>query len=440
MFTQSAIGVLTLYAVPAALIWGLYVGLRARAERRDEAVRREFEEAGLCEPPTLHPKIDHAKCLGCGSCVAACPEHPGHRVLGLIGGKSHLVGPADCIGHGACARACPVGAITLVFGTERRGVELPVVGPDFQTNVPGLYVAGELGGMGLIRNAVEQGKRAVENIAALPGMRDGEGLDLVIVGAGPAGLAASLTAKAKGLRFVTVEQESLGGTIAHYPRGKLVMTTPFSLPGVEKFRRREVPKEELLRFWEEAVRRSGLEIRFGEAVTDVRREGDGLEVATTAGTYRARAVLLAIGRRGTPRKLGVPGEDLPKVVYRLVDPDQYRGLRVLVVGGGDSALEAATSLAVMEGTDVTLSYRKGGFSRAKRANRERAERAAAEGRLRLVLNSIVTEIRPFSVVLEQNGKRMELENDAVIVCAGGVLPTGFLRQIGVEVETKHGTP
>ncbi|RMG95734.1 MAG: 4Fe-4S dicluster domain-containing protein, partial [Candidatus Dadabacteria bacterium] len=345
-------GVVSLYAVPAAVIWGLYVGLRVRAARRDEAVRREFEEAGLSEPPTLHPKIDHAKCLGCGSCVAACPEHPGHRVLGIIGGKSHLVGPADCIGHGACARACPVGAITLVFGTERRGVDLPVVGPDFQTNVPGLFVAGELGGMGLIRNAVEQGKRAVENIAALPGMRAGEGLDLVIVGAGPAGLAASLAARAKGLRFVTVEQESLGGTIAHYPRGKLVMTSPFSLPGAGRFTRREVSKEELLEFWEQVVRRSGLSIRFGETVTDVRRVAEGLEVVTSEGTYPSRAVLLAIGRRGTPRKLGVPGEDLPKVVYRLVDPEQYRGQRVLVVGGGDSALEAAAGLAGVDGTEV----------------------------------------------------------------------------------------
>ncbi len=438
--STDAIGVVSLYAVPAAVIWGLYVGLRVRAARRDEAVRREFEEAGLSEPPTLHPKIDHAKCLGCGSCVAACPEHPGHRVLGIIGGKSHLVGPADCIGHGACARACPVGAITLVFGTERRGVDLPVVGPDFQTNVPGLFVAGELGGMGLIRNAVEQGKRAVENIAALPGMRAGEGLDLVIVGAGPAGLAASLAARAKGLRFVTVEQESLGGTIAHYPRGKLVMTSPFSLPGAGRFTRREVSKEELLEFWEQVVRRSGLSIRFGETVTDVRRVAEGLEVVTSEGTYPSRAVLLAIGRRGTPRKLGVPGEDLPKVVYRLVDPEQYRGQRVLVVGGGDSALEAAAGLAGVDGTEVTLSYRKGAFSRAKRANRERVERAAAEGRLRLLFHSVVKEIQPASVRLEQEGRTVEIENDAVIVCAGGILPTGFLKQIGVEVETKYGTP
>ena len=160
---------------------------------------------------------------------------------------------------------------------------------------------------------------------------------------------------------------------------------------------------------------------------------------TSRETHRCRAVLLAIGRRGTPRKLGVPGEDLSKVVYRLIDPEQYRGRRVLVVGGGDSALEAATSIADEADTIVTLSYRSAAFARAKEKNRKKVQQAEAGGRLRVLLSSNVREIGQRSVSIEQDGSLLEIENDAVIVSAGGVLPTPFLKEIGITVETKYGT-
>jgi thioredoxin reductase len=360
-------------------------------------------------------------------------------VLGLLDGRAQLVSPSDCIGHGACKTACPVEAITLVFGTEKRGVEIPVLTPKFETSVDGIYIAGELGGMGLIRNALEQGRQAVEAIHAGRGRGKGEQLDLLIVGAGPAGFAASLTAMSKKMRFATIEQESLGGCVFQYPRGKLVMTAPAELPLVGKVRFRNTSKEELLAFWQEVERKTGLQIRYRHQVESIAQTASGFAVKTNHGELQARSVLLAIGRRGTPRKLGVDGEQLPKVVYRLIDADQYRGKRVLVVGGGDSALEAATSIAEVEATEVTLAYRGDSFSRAKARNRERLQAATVSGRLRALLNSNVLRIEPESVLVDCNGNPSHFANDAVIVSAGGILPTAFLQSLGVAVETKHGT-
>jgi thioredoxin reductase len=426
------------YGLPTLLVLVWFIRRRGRLEQRSTLAHEETRTAGSHEPASLHPVIDPARCIGCGSCVKACPEEPEHHVLGIIGGRAQLVGPGDCIGHGACKAACPVEAISLVFGTERRGADIPVLSPRFETSVPGIFIAGELGGMGLIRNALEQGRQAVEAMHALR-PRGGELLDLVIVGAGPAGFAASLTALSKRMRFVTIEQETLGGCVFQYPRGKLVMTAPATVPLVGKVNLRQTSKEDLLRFWTEIERKTGVQINYRERVDDISRQGSGFLVKTTRGTYRTHSVLLAIGRRGTPRKLGVPGEELPKVVYRLLDPDQYAGQHVLVVGGGDSALEAAASIAESAGASVVLSYRGEAFDRAKQRNRERISEAARGGRMEVMLNSIVRQIAPDSVAIEQVGRLVKVRNDTVIVNAGGVLPADFLRRIGISVETKYGT-
>lgn len=427
-----------LYGLPLVLIMGWFLRRRVRLERVSERARENAHSAGLIDPLSLHPVIDPSRCIGCGSCVKACPEQPVHHVLGLVGGRAELVSPTDCIGHGACKTACPTEAITLVFGTERRGVEIPVLTPRFETNVPGIFVAGELGGMGLIRNALEQGRQAVEAIQTSR-KASGKQLDVAIVGAGPAGFAASLTALSRRMRYVTFEQESLGGCVFQYPRGKLVMTAPATLPIVGTLKFRNTSKEELLEFWRDAERKSGVQINYRERVERIEPSGDGFIIRTTRGSYAARSVLLAIGRRGTPRKLGVPGEDLPKVVYRLVDPEQYAGQDVLVVGGGDSALEAAASIAELGDTRVVLSYRGEAFARAKQGNRERVKNAMQAGSLNVMLNSSVKQIAPDAVAIEQTGKVHQIRNDAIIVNAGGVLPTEFLRGIGVHVETKYGT-
>ena len=427
-----------IYGLPVLLLLVWHVMRRRRFERRSEEIR---EHTGRAEPASLHPVINQ-RCIGCASCVKACPEQEHHAILGIVRGRAELINPGDCIGHGACKTACPVEAITLVFGTERRGVDIPVLTPNFETTVPGIFVAGELGGMGLIRNALEQGRQAMEAIRSSRGKASsasGDMLDVLIVGAGPAGFAASLTAMAHGMRFATIEQESLGGCVFQYPRGKLVMTAPATVPLVGKINFRQTSKEALLEFWKEAERKTGVKINYRERVEDITRESGGFVVKTSRAQYRTRTVLLAIGRRGTPRKLNVPGEELPKVVYRLIDPEQYAGQRVLVVGGGDSALEAAASVAESGSGGVVLSYRGEAFDRAKARNRDRVQAAARTGSLQVMLQSNVKKIDREQVAIERGGEMLHMENDAVIVSAGGVLPSDFLRRVGISVETKYGT-
>lgn len=427
---------LLIYIVPLLLLWLVILSRAKLEERRALAVHAEVVAAGLTEPASLHPKISLDLCIGCGSCVSACPEG---KIIGLVNGKAQLIEPSHCIGHGACAAACPMHAIELVFGTEKRGIDIPNVGQDFQTNVPGIYIAGELGGMGLIRNAIEQGRQAMDSIAAAAQSRKGADLDVLIVGAGPAGISSSLAAMKAGLTFVTIEQDSFGGTVAHFPRGKLVMTAPAELPLYGRVNLRETSKENLLEFWTQVKKDTGLKITYAERVESVEREGNAFRVKTTKSSYLTGAVLLAIGRRGTPRTLDVPGEEQEKVVYRLIDPEQYRDRHVLVVGGGDSALEAATSIAAESGTTVTLSYRSDGFNRAKSKNRDLVAEMEKSGRLRVMLSSEVRKILTDHVVIEQNGVTEQIENQAVIVCAGGILPTPFLKSAGISIETKYGT-
>jgi thioredoxin reductase/NAD-dependent dihydropyrimidine dehydrogenase PreA subunit len=383
------------YAIPAAALVLGYVWRRQRAERAHEAELAGAVAAGMTEPPSLHPAVDPLVCIGSGTCVRACPE----KALGIVGGRATLVAPTACIGHGACEASCPVQAITLVFGSERRGVDIPRVDPSFETNVRGVFIAGELGGMGLIRKASEQGRQAIRAIAARK--RAARGLDVIVVGAGPAGIAAGLAAIEAKLAYRLIEQEpDLGGSVFHYPRHKIAMTQPVALPLVGTMRFTEVSKEALLAFWRRIVSGTGLVVHCDERFETLEpREGGGFRVKTSRGVYEAAHVLLAIGRRGTPRKLGVPGEETSKVVYRLVDASQYRGTRVLVVGGGDSAVEAALACADEAGATVTLAYRGDAFNRVKAANRDRLEAAMRDGRIDVRLRTDVAAIGAEDVAL-----------------------------------------
>jgi thioredoxin reductase/Pyruvate/2-oxoacid:ferredoxin oxidoreductase delta subunit len=423
------------------LVVGPYLLLQRRGSRKVEKHIAEAKQFGLYEPVTIHPKVNRAICIGSGACIKACPEK---EILGLVANKSETVYASRCVGHGACARACPVGAIELVFGTEKRGVDIPQVMPNFETNVKGLFIAGELGGMGLIRNAMVQGQEAVGYIAddlkAANFPKGKDMRDLIIVGAGPSGIAAGLAAKGKKLDFLLLDQEEdFGGAILSYPRAKVVMTKPVEVPQYGKLKTGELSKEELLALWRDIVKKTGLAVNTGEKVASAHR-GDGHFLVTTSKQeLKARFVLLTIGRRGTPRKLGVPGEKLPKVMYRLIEPDHYRGQNVLVVGGGDSAVESAMALAAQEGNTVTLSYRSAAFARIKPGNASRLEAAVKAGRVKTLMGSNVVEITAGSVILEQQGKTVTLANDSVFIFAGGIMPNDFLRECGIAIETKFGT-
>lgn len=425
-----------IYALALLALWVAFSVSRRRSERAAARRQQRATEVGANEPDSLHPVINPEKCVGCGACTHACPEG---KIIAMIGGKAQLIDPASCIGHGACQAACPAGAIDLVFGTARRGVDIPVVNASFESNVPGLYIAGELGGMGLIANAIEQGRQAVDAIAKRDNLGQPGLYDLIVVGGGPAGIAASLAAKEKDLRCLTLEQDTLGGTVSHYPRNKIVMTRPATLPLFGKVHMKRVRKERLIALWQSVTAKTGLEVQQGVRVERIAATDWGFEVTTTSGIAKASTVLLATGRRGSPRRLGVPGETLSKVVYSLDDPAQYRGQHVLVVGGGDSAVETVLSLIRHQPASIVLSYRGTTFTRPKAQNRLRLLDLADRHAVQLLLGSRVRAIETDRVVIDEDGQSKVWRNDAVIICAGGMLPTSLLAEIGVHVERKYGT-
>lgn len=429
---------MSLDLVVLLLLLALGVGLaaymsrrRARQEAEDAAQLAAAHQEGRAEAQTLHPVVDPDLCIGSLSCTAVCPEGD---ILGVVDGRAALVNPSACIGHGKCSVECPVNAISLVFGSSKRGVDLPEVSEFFETSRPGVHIVGELGGMGLIKNAITQGLQVARHLG--PQLQGGG--EVVVVGAGPAGLATALGLKEQGVPFRVLEQESLGGTISHYPRQKVVMTERVQLPFFGKFGAPLISKEQLLESWQRALGKAGVQVETGVKVEGIDGQDGDFTVRTTRGEVRAKKVVLAIGRRGSPRKLGVPGEDLPKVTYRLIDPQQYEGAKVLVVGGGDAALEAAIQLADESDAQVTLSYRQPEFGKAREANKRRFKELVAQKRVRAFMASTIKSVAPDRVTLEMGGKTGAIANDFVIACLGGELPTAFLEKVGVGMTRLHG--
>jgi thioredoxin reductase (NADPH) len=430
---------LTVYGGVAVAAVAIQLWLHRRKRRADADTLAVSREAGLNEPLSLHPVVDPNRCFGSGACIKACPE----EALGIVNGKATLINAAACIGHGACVTACPSQALSLVFGSETRGVDIPVLTAQFESNVPGIFIVGELGGMGLIRKATEQGRQAMRAVQAKVAQAKAPApLDVVILGAGPAGISAGLSAIAHKLRYAIVEQEAaLGGTVYHYPRNKVAMTAPAELDLVGTMNLgKEVAKERLLAFWHEVVDKTGLKFQFGEKLDTITHQDDGsFIVKSSKSSYHTKTVVLALGRRGSPRKLQVPGEEQAKVVYRLVDAEQYRGQRVLVVGGGDSAVEAVLALAAEPGTMAALSYRGQALARVKPANRQRLQDAEKTGQIQVLWQTQVQRIDTEHVLLSGPEGDITLPNDGVIVCAGGELPTALLQGAGIRFETKFGT-
>jgi thioredoxin reductase (NADPH) len=425
--TYAIGGIITLFFVVGYL----------KSQKKKEARAREAAEKGKLfseGPKAQHPHIDTNYCIGCGTCTSVCPEGD---VLAMIGGKAVIVNGHKCIGHGLCADACPVGAITMVMASPSMAADMPRLTPEFETTVPNLFIVGELGGLALIKNAVNQGRDCVDTIAARlkanGAVQPMAGIyDVLVIGAGPAGISASLRAIERKLNYLTLERDEIGGTVAKYPRQKLVMTSPVEFPMYGKFKKLQLSKENLLAFWDMILNRADFNVSTGEKVEDVKRDGDSIFTVTTGtNQYRARAVILALGRAGEPRKLNVKGEDLPKVMYRLIEADHYINKKILVVGGGDSAVEAAMGLASQTGNQVTLSYRSERFSRIKERNATRIEDFMRGGKIRVLFNSNPVEFKPDSAILQVNGSAQEIPNDFVWIFAGGTAPDAFLKKIGV---------
>lgn len=436
LITFAIGGIITLF-----FVMGYLKSLNKREARAREAAEKGqlFSEG----PKAQHPHIDTNYCIGCATCTSVCPEGD---VLAMIAGKAVIVNGHKCIGHGLCADACPVGAITMVMASPSMAADMPCLTPEYETTVPNLFIAGELGGLALIKNAVNQGRDCVDTVAARL-KTNGAGLpipgiyDLLVVGAGPAGISASLRAIEHKLNYITIERDEIGGTVAKYPRQKLVMTSPVEFPMYGKFKKMQLSKEHLLAFWDMILNRADFNVSTGEKVEDIQKGEDGiLTVVTVTNQYRARAVILALGRAGEPRKLGIKGEDLPKVMYRLIEADHYINKIILVIGGGDSAVEAAMGLANQAGNQVTLSYRSERFSHIKERNAKRIEDCMRSGKVQVLFNSNPVEFKPESVVLEVSGRTQEIPNDFVWIFAGGTPPNAFLKKIGVGFGTRDMTP
>ena len=413
----------------------LYVRALKRNSKKVEEKIKIAKIEGLHDPVSLHPEIDVDTCIQSGACIEACPEK---EIIGIRNGKATLINASRCIGHGACFHACPVEAISLVIGTEKRGVDLPHVKRDFETNVPGIYIAGELGGMGLIKNSVEQGKQAVNNIVKSVSKAREKEYDLIIIGAGPAGISATLEAKRQGLKHISLDQDTLGGTVFSFPRSKIVMTSPMDLPLFGKVKLTETKKSELLSLWEKVLKQNDITIQENTKVESISKTGELFKVLVQNGDeYIGKSVLLAIGRRGTPRKLNVPGEQLEKVAYRMLEPENIVDKNVLVVGGGDSAIEAALALANQN--NVVLSYRGESFGRIKIKNSEKIQKAIADKTIDVKFNTNVLNIGTENISLSLPGNEtLTIPNDLVYIFAGGELPTQFLQKAGIEITTRFG--
>jgi putative YpdA family bacillithiol system oxidoreductase len=417
--------------------------------------------------------IDLDRCIGCDGCERACADRHGvarlqrkgpvlgrlafpvscrtcedHRCLPACGFDAISLGAHEevkinnmkCVGCAACYSACPNDVISMIevpYTAENFPEQLPYTDPDGRTNVPDLYLVGEATGTALIKLAINAGRKAVEVAAEKFGSDKGGDRavkDVIIVGAGPAGLSASLTAKEFGLDFLVFDKGDFSTTIKSYPRHKVVMAEPMHIPLYGKLWLKDTTKEELIQQWSDIITKTGLQIRSNEQVTDVQRATDGVfDVTTAKGKFRSRAVVLATGTRGSPRKIECPGEEEPRVQYALTEPAEFRGKHCLVIGGGDSAVEGAMSLADIPGTTVTLSYRKDSFGRIKPRNKTRIDEYAASGKVTVIFESSVKAVEPGKVTLKAKQGPVTLRNDQVFAMLGGEPPTKFFEKVGIQI-------
>jgi putative YpdA family bacillithiol system oxidoreductase len=397
---------------------------------KDERLKHEAESLGTDKPLNQYPQIDYYRCIGCGACVSACPEG---GVLGVVHGKATIINGLKCVGHGMCAEACPVNGIKVGLGDIKSRDDIPVLSASSETNMSGIFIAGELGGLALIKNAISQGNKIVTEIAKSINNNSTEDVfDIVIVGAGPAGLSAALTAKKYNLRYLLIDQQQAGGTILQYPRKKVVMTRPVEIPLFGWLKKHEYTKEELLDIWEDIQERFNIDVRTEDKLENIEKLNGYYKLITKNNSYISTNIVLALGRRGTPRKLNVPGEDQPKVMYKLLDAETYQNEDILIVGGGDSAVEAAMGLARQPGNKVTISYRKPKFLRIKTRNEQLITKMIENGQVNIIFNSNIAEISKTSVKIQKDNEELSIPNSYVFIFAGGEPPFPLMHKIGIQ--------
>jgi thioredoxin reductase (NADPH) len=415
------------------------------------ASRRARREAA--KPPAesriLVHSINDDRCTGCDACVAVCPTN----VLDLLNNKSRVVRFQDCIQCEACMWACPTEALVMhPEGTQPPPLVMAELDANFQTAVPGQYLIGEVAGKPLVKNAANMGRGVVEHMlseglrpTAAPAGNGAAGagsapVDVLIVGSGPGGLSAALSCVQRGLSYLVVEKEQiLASTVARYPKGKLVMAEPYDCENLSFLPVFDSSKEEIVPIWRDLAERMGLRVKLGETVEGVKPTGDGwFDVRTSVASYRAQRIVLATGLRGKPRTLGVPGESLPFVQSLLEDPDEWAGMPVTVVGGGDSALEAAMALAD-SGAKVLLSYRGRSFSRAQGKNKQAISSYAAQRRIKVKFQTEVVEFADGSLTLRYpDGTHKRYRCQGAFVLIGADPPVTWLEKLGVHfVERPH---
>lgn len=423
------------------VLWLWECRIRHHQRTRHLADWEESKQVGTHLPIAQHPQIDPYLCIGCGCCVRSCPE----KALSLVNHTAHLSRASHCVGHAYCEQVCPMGAIRVGLGDLAHTPDMPVLSDTLETSIPGVFIVGELGGMALIRHGINQGTAAVDHIARTLQQRketkSPDVLDILIVGAGPSGIAATLRARQLGLHAVTIDRYAWGGAVRRYPRAKLTMTRPVTLPLHGRLKRTQYTKEELLDLWASVFEQHNIRIHDQEALLAIEPDSKGLfQCQTSVGVHQARTVILALGRRSTPRQLGVPGEDLPHVLYDLDDPAVYRDEDLLVVGGGDSAVETALALAEQPNTRVTLAYRRAHFFRVKRQNLDALNDLISQNRLKVLYHAHVTTIAPGQVTLEikppsESSSTEHIPAQHIFIRAGGTAPYGFLKDMGIRFGT-----
>lgn len=424
------------WGIGIVIILTFLVPYIASMKKKDALTRKRLEETRAKRQDKAllqHPIINQSRCIGCGICIDACPEG---TVLGLIDGKATIIHGSHCVGHGKCAEACPVSGIEIGLGDISQREDIPQLSDHFESNIPGLYIIGELSGLALIKNAITHGVSTINHIHHSRTDHSNSEFDVVIIGAGPAGLSAGLRAKELGLNYIILDQDKPGGTILQYPRRKLVLVQPVELPLFGSLKKGEYEKEDLLAIWENVIKEQKVKLLSGHKLTGISGNKGDFIVETSSGPATASHVILALGRRGSPRKLGIPGEEMGKVMYKLIDAESYKNKKLLVIGGGDSAIEAALGLAHQEGNEVTLSYRKENFFRIKARNEKNIEKAMSENLLTVIFESNPTHISESSVTLKKPNTSIELENDYTFIFAGGELPFPLLNSIGIEFGKK----